>query len=143
MLLAGCGGGGRLTKQEYRQEVLRPQQTLGVEAGRLFFQLVGRPLPRATCAAKARRFHAALEQIVAQVERLKAPQEIAALQARFVREARVSVALVGRAAADVAAGRLACGQPLNRRIYGLPSTERAEAVLEELQRRGYVFGGGD
>jgi len=29
---------------------------------------------------------------------------------------------------------------MNRRIYGLPSTERAQAVLGEYAKRGYVFG---
>ena len=44
---------------------------------------------------------------------------------------------VGEAAADVQRDLLSCGQPLNDRIYGLPSTNRAELVLSEYQKRGY------
>jgi hypothetical protein len=48
---------------------------------------------------------------------------------------------VGAAADDVAAGELTCGQPLNQRIYGLPSTVQAQQAIDELERSGYrVFG---
>jgi hypothetical protein len=50
------------------------------------------------------------------------------------------VRAVGRADGDVAAGKLHCGSSMNRRIYGLRSTKRAEAVLRAYARRGYVLG---
>ncbi len=45
---------------------------------------------------------------------------------------------MGEAADEVADGELRCGQPLNDRIYGLPSTERAVRVIQRLHERGYV-----
>ena len=41
---------------------------------------------------------------------------------------------------DVQAGSLKCGMPMNRRIYGLPSTLRAQRVLEEFGELGYRIG---
>jgi len=41
---------------------------------------------------------------------------------------------------DVVAGRLHCGRPLNRRISGLRSSDRAEAVLRAYARRDYTIG---
>jgi hypothetical protein len=61
----------------------------------------------------------------------------AGLQTRFLAAARASVDEVGEAAADIQRGLLSCGQPLNQRIYGLPSTDRAELVLGEYRKRGY------
>jgi hypothetical protein len=111
------------------------------DAGRLFFELVVEPgLPRAECASRATRFHADLEQIVREVGSLRPPAEVQRLQDRFVAAARESVAAVARAARAARAGTLSCGRQMNSRIYGLPSTRRAEAVLRLLAKKGYVIG---
>lgn len=73
------------------------------------------------------------------VDTLRAPREVQSLQDEFVDAARESVAAVGQAAEAVEAGNLSCGTAMNHRIYGLPSTTRAEHVLEELGRKGYVL----
>jgi hypothetical protein len=80
------------------------------------------------------------ERLVDRVEGLSPPEEVAQLQRQFVDDARESIWTVGEAADEVGAGTLHCGRSMNRRIYGLPSTERAEAVLGEYAKRGYVFG---
>jgi hypothetical protein len=111
------------------------------DASRVFVKLVVDPgLPQPACAAKAREFHDELERIVDDVAALRPPNDVQALQDRFVSAAGESVATVGRAADEVAAGKLRCGTPMNRRIYGLASTRRAEQVLQDLARKGYVFG---
>lgn len=142
-LVVGCGGDDRLSKTEYEAAVLAIVRDLQPEADRLFFHLVANPYRRAECAAKSARFHEVLEQIVQRVEGLSPPEDVADLQRRFLGAARESVAEVGRAANDVRRGRLSCGQPLNHRIYGLPSTDRAQEVLAEYHRQGYFpfFGG--
>jgi hypothetical protein len=48
--------------------------------------------------------------------------------------------VLARAADDVAADRLHCGRPLHRRITGLRSSHRAEAVLRTYAKRGYTIG---
>jgi hypothetical protein len=145
LVLAGCGGGEQhLSKPEYEAEVLRIARELEPPATRLFFDVVANDYPRATCAAKKERFHGMLSEIVDRVEALDPPDEVAGLQRRFLAAAQGSVHAVGEAANDARAGRLSCGMPLNRRIYGLPSTRRAEAVLAEFQQRGYFpWYGGD
>jgi hypothetical protein len=65
---------------------------------------------------------------------------VADLQRRFVSAARESADLVGRAAGDATAGRLRCGRQMNRRIYGLPSTDRIDRMLIELREKGYIIG---
>jgi hypothetical protein len=62
------------------------------------------------------------------------------LQNEFVAAARESVAAVHDAGEDVEAGGLTCGTPMNQRIYGLASTTRAQRVIMELGRKGYIFG---
>jgi hypothetical protein len=137
MLFAGCGGNSRLSKAEYEAAVLSIVRELQPEATHLFFDIVANEYPREECATKTARFHTVLKEIVDRVEALRPPLEVVGLQARFLAAARKSVDEVGEAAADVQRGLLSCAQPLNRRIYGLPSTDRAEAVLSEYRTRGY------
>ena len=62
------------------------------------------------------------------------------LQHRFVSAAKESVRAVDIAVRDVETGKVSCDRPMNSRIYGLPSTQRAVDVLDELKPEGYVFG---
>jgi hypothetical protein len=140
----GDGGGDRLSKAEYEAQALSITRDLNAPASRLFSDIVTYTYPRATCADKTRRFRAVLAEVVERVEALRPPKDVADLQRRFLVAAEKSVRQVAAAAADVERGRLACGEPLNRRIYGLPSTDRAAAILVEYQRRGYFpFLGGE
>jgi hypothetical protein len=137
-----CGDAKRLTKQEYLQRInVIASGDDARKATRLFDDVViDPPLPRASCAARTRDFQRVLDTIVDSVEALAAPTAVAPLQRKFVAAARESIETVGHAADDVAAGKLRCGSAMNRRIYGLASTRRAEAVLREYAQRGYVFG---
>ena len=142
--VGGCNSGGsdRLTKSEYLQRMRAIEAGPAARnASRLFLRLVVDPgLPRSACAAKARRFHRSLNEIVTAVASLKPPIDVQALQNRFVSAAQESVDEVGRAAEDAEAGTLRCGTPMNERIYGLPSTQRAEKVLSEYAKQGYIIG---
>lgn len=144
-VLVGCNSGGgtkRLDKHDYL-DALRAIEASDTaqRASRLFFEVVADPsLPQRSCRVRTTELHDALGKIVGRVEGLRPPAEVAPLQRRFVAAARDSVRAVGRAAGDVDAGKLHCGRPLNRRIYGLRSTARAQAVLRELAGRGYVLG---
>lgn len=109
-------------------------------ASSLFFKVVVEPgLPHEQCAARTQEFQRTLEHIVDTVEALQPPAEVEQLH-EFVSAARASVAAVRQAAAAAEAGTLRCGPAMNRRIYGLPSTARAEAALQGLAKKGYVFG---
>jgi hypothetical protein len=110
-------------------------------ASRLFLELVVEPgLPQKPCATKARDFHAALDSIVADVEALEPPREVASLQQRFVDAAQDAVDAVDRAARDADTGTLRCGPAMNKRIYGMESTQRADDVVQELREKGYRLG---
>jgi hypothetical protein len=144
-VLAGCNSGGgakRLDKHDYLSALRAIEASDPARrASRLFFEVVADPpLPQRSCRVRTNELHDALGKIVGRVERLRPPAEVAQLQRRFVAAARDSVRAVGRAAGDVAAGKLRCGRLLNRRIYGLRSTARAQAVLGELAKRGYTLG---
>jgi hypothetical protein len=142
--LAGCAGGGRtrLGKQEYLRQIRAIEAShASRRASRLFFEIVvDPPLPQPICRARTGEFHRALGEIVDRVERLRPPVEVGRLQRQFVIDARASVRLVGKAATDVGAGKLHCGTSMNRRIYGLRSTRRAQSVLREYAKRGYIIG---
>jgi hypothetical protein len=152
-LLGGCGETDgappgqevaqvRLTHSQYQDEI---QTILRSEDSRLasslFFDTVANGYDTEECSAKVRRFHDRLGSIIRQVEDLEPPSDAHDAQRDFLAEAKESVRLVGVAADDVGKSRLTCGQPLNKRIYGMPSTRRAEDALATLEERGYVIFG--
>ena len=107
----------------------------------LYTELAGSAsLSQPDCADKARAFHGELAKLVARVDRLRPPRDVERLHEQFLDAARVSVAEIGRLADEVGRGKVRCGEEYNARAYGLPSTERAERVVQELGRRGYPLG---
>ena len=143
-VVGGCGSSEspRLSHDEYLQRLR--EITSGRAAGtasHLFIKLVVDPgLPTPTCGATARLFHSSVDEVISEVAALSPPTDVADLQRRFVSAARESADLVGRAAGDATAGRLRCGRQMNRRIYGLPSTDRIDRMLIELREKGYIIG---
>ena len=105
----------------------------------LYFNLVADRLPQDECIRKARVFDSELGRALDKVAALKPPSEVAELQDLFLAAANRSATQVGEAVEEVERGGLSCGRPLNDRIYGLRSTEQAQRVLEEFDRRGYDF----
>jgi hypothetical protein len=144
--LAGCSGGSdtrRLDKPEYLRRIRAIERSGAAQrAWRLSGQIAAHdpPLSRASCRARTKELDDTLDVVLRRVERLRPPAEVEPLQRQFVAAARTSLRIVGRAADDVAAGRLHCGRPLNRRIHGLHSTARMRAVLRAYVERGYTFG---
>jgi len=132
-VVGGCGSSEspRLSHDEYLQRIREITSDQAARtASRLFIKLVVEPgLPASTCGSTARLFHSNVDE-----------NDVADLQRRFISAARESSDLVGRAAADATAGRLRCGRPMNRRIYGLPSTDRIDRMLIELREKGYIIG---
>ncbi|HEY4349150.1 MAG TPA: hypothetical protein VGM80_16365 [Gaiellaceae bacterium] len=144
--VAGCGGGGgkHLTHAQYVTALHGiAYGAVAQDASRLFSRLAAGEVSAGQCRTGARRFARDIDRIVADVDALDPPTGAADLQQRFLVGARVSAGLIDKLAADVAAGRVGCGQSWNSRAYGLPSTLEAEKVLAEYQQRGYVFESGD
>jgi hypothetical protein len=148
----GCGSSSsqqRLSKSEYQQKLLDIERSQAArDASRLFSEIVlGDPVtgPKSlegrACAESARKFAASLHEIADSLALVKPPRDVEALQNRLLKDARVSVATVDEAARDAAAGRLACGPDMNKRIYGLPPTLRAEATIALIEKKGYVIFG--
>jgi hypothetical protein len=149
LILAGpvavaCGSGGpaRLGHDEYLQRMREIEAGADARsADRLFFELVTEPrLSEKSCLARVREFDGNLHNIVDEVASLRPPRPIQSLQDRFVSAARESVTEIDDTVKDVQAGTLTCGMRMNRQIYGLPSTLRAQQVLEEFGKRGYRIG---
>lgn len=151
--VSGCGSSSsqqqRLSKSEYQQKLLEIMRSQAArEASALFGEIVlGDPvtgpieLRGRACSKSAREFAGSIHEIVDSVAALKPPRKIEVLQSRFLKDAEVSVAKVDEAARDAEAGQLACGRDMNKRIYGLPSTLRAEATVALIEKEGYfVFG---
>jgi hypothetical protein len=139
-----CGGGTkRLEKREYIRQLRAIEDSGSARtAWRLYDNVVltQPPLPQARCRARTNELHRTLETIVDRIEQLRPPAEVEQLQRQFVAAARESTQVLGKAAADVAAGRLHCGRPLTRRISGLRSNDRANAVLRAYAKRDYTIG---
>jgi hypothetical protein len=150
-VLAGCGGsdggsgdgatggdGQRLSKRGYERAVARIVESRGVrEADLLFYRLAAGDVTPRECNAETRRFVRDVGNGIDAVAKLHPPAEVAGLQARFLVAARETEKALRRLAGDVSAGNVRCGPPWNRRAYGLPSTDRAVAILAEYARRGY------
>jgi hypothetical protein len=139
-----CGSGTeRLDKDAYiRQMRAIEDSSAGRRAWRLYDNVVlTQPqLPQARCRARTNELHRTLETVVERNEQLRPPAEVEQLQQQFVAAARESIRVLGKAAGDVAAGRLHCGRPLSHRISGLRSNDHAEAVLRAYARRDYTIG---
>ncbi|MBA2323897.1 MAG: hypothetical protein H0V92_07795 [Pseudonocardiales bacterium] len=152
-LLGGCGAGDAdrltqpsqpsgMTHDQYQQALYRiVSGDDSREATRLFFDAVATEYETKPCADKVDQLHKRLRSILVQVEDLHPPADAAGSQRDFLAAAQESVRLVGVAAEDIAHEQLSCGRPLNSRIYGMPSTARAEAALAKLKGLGYVVFG--
>jgi hypothetical protein len=153
-LLAGCGGTGgagsseqatsgdgpRLSKRQYERAVAEIIESQPVrEADRLFFKLAAGDVTAQECTTETRQFVSDVGSGIDAVARLNPPVEVAGLQARIVVAGRESEKQLQRLAEDVAAGKVSCGPQWNSRAYGLPSTDRAVAILAEYARRGYLM----
>lgn len=144
---SGCGGGGsrgeRLSKSEYLDRIRAVESgDRAREATDVFTKkaLSDPALPQAECAARARTLHADLEQIVDEIDGLRPPSEVQAIQDEFVSAARETVDIIGGLRDDVKDGKVRCGEDFNRRAYGLPSTARAQRAVEKLGDLGYRVG---
>jgi hypothetical protein len=150
-LLGACGSepatpqqetGPALTHEQYQQAILGILESEDMRtASRLFTDTVATEYGREQCSQKVRAFHASIQSIVQRVDDLQPPADAVDGQREFLDGAQESVRLVGVAADDVAKGDLRCGMQLNRRIYGLPSTARAEAGITKLEKSGYFVRG--
>lgn len=129
-----------LTREQYFAAVRSIVDGPGRRASGLFGVLVVEQPPR-ECAAAARRFEQALDEIVDATAALSPPAHVAGLHGRFVVAARKAVGGARPALARAQAGELACGDELNAGIYGLPTTARAEAILAKIEAKGYVIFG--
>jgi hypothetical protein len=131
---------GRLMPREYQRAITRIVSDTS-EPTRLFTELVVRQRPVAACSRLMWDFTGQVSRLLRRVAFLDPPPAVAGIQREFLRAARISSWRLQRIAGDVAAGRVRCGRDLNDRIYGMPSTERAERAIARLERRGYrVFG---
>jgi hypothetical protein len=132
------GGGPRLSKRGYERAVAQIVESREVrEADLLFYRLAAGDVTPEQCKVKTRQFVRDVGNGIDAVAKLRPPAEVAGLQARFLIAARGTEKKLRRLVRDVAAGKVRCGPEWNHRAYGLPSTNRAVAILAEYARRGY------
>lgn len=129
-----------LTHAQYQAaltEVVTSKDTRA--ASQLFLESVASDYQGEPCSEKVHALEKSLAAMVQQVVDLEPPPDAEDQHRDFLAAAKESVRLVGVAADDVADGNLSCGSALNKRIYGLPSTTRAEKAIEVLESRGYFI----
>ena len=131
---------GRLAPRGYQRAIWRVLSDT-TEPTRLFTALVVRRRPVAECSRLMRNFTGRVGQLLGRVAGLDPPPAVAGIQREFLVAAWSSWRRLEKIGGDVTTGRVRCGDDLNNRIYGMPSTERAERAIARLERRGYrVFG---
>jgi hypothetical protein len=134
--LTACGGtADRLSKPEYARRLQAIERSDEPSTGS-FFDIAGHDLPRSLCVSETRDLQRALQKIVDDARALSPPEELKSIHDELLLNAQQSVDAVGAAADKVARGELRCGEDMNRTIYGMPSTDRAEQALQQLARRG-------
>jgi hypothetical protein len=131
---------GRLTRRGYQRAIWRIVSDMA-KPTRLYDALVVRGRPVAECSRLMWDFTGQVGGLLDRVARLDPPSAVAGIQREFLNAAWRSWRRLEEIGGDVAAGRVRCGRDLNDRIYGMPSTKRAERAIARLERRGYyVFG---
>jgi hypothetical protein len=131
---------GRLTRRGYQRAVWRIVSDTA-EPTRLYDALVVRRRPVAECSYLMGDFTGRVGVLLDRVAGLDPPPAVAGIQREFLDAAWRSWRRLEEVGADVAAGRVRCGRDLHDRIYGMPSSTRAERAIARLERRGYrVFG---
>lgn len=133
--------GPSLTRPEYFEAVRAIVDGRAGDATALFNALVAGQLSPKECGQTAEEFGRVLDDIVEQAAALSPPAHVAELHEKFVVAAGKAVPDAQLVLARVEAGALACGEPLNEEIYGLPATKAAERVLSRIEAKGYVIFG--
>jgi hypothetical protein len=130
---------GRLSRAAYQRRIdAIVADTAGATA--LYDHLAGRRSVR-RCAQLMWSFTGEVGRLLERVAALDPPLVAAKIQRDFLAAAWRSWHRLERIAGRVAQGSVRCGAELNERIYGRPSTKRAERAIARLERRGYrVFG---
>jgi hypothetical protein len=138
---SGCRevAGARLSHDEYRAALQRLAFSSPAmrDAQRRFSELASGSVTASDCPRSARRFAEDVHVLIAVVARLRPPRDAEDLQPRLLAAARRSSEQLDDLADELAAGRVACGQPWNARAYGLPSSEVFQRVVDAYARRGY------
>jgi hypothetical protein len=143
VLLRPCtdsGSNERLSRDEYLQRLRDieawSRRTIRIAA---FFEIVTPGLPREACLARAQEFDGNLHDTIDEVASLSPPRA-SITPGQVCLSGERTIGEVDDAVEDVQSGTPTCGMPMNRRICGLPSTQRAQDVLGELRTRGYKLG---
>lgn len=129
-----------LTHAQYQDALHKVVTSADTRAATQFFsKAVASDDAGMPCSERVHGLEESLTSMLQQVMHLNPPPDAEAQQRAFLDAANESVRLVGVAADDVDEGRLRCGVELNKRIYGLPSTARAERAIQALEDRGYMI----
>jgi hypothetical protein len=137
LALAGCGNAAHsLSKPEYAKRMQQIENRDQAAPIRAYNQAVSPSVSAAACAADVRDLQRSLQLVVDHVRSLKPPPALASIHDDFVSNAQQSVDAVGAAAKRAASGDLHCGEEMNRTLYGMPSTDRAETALHRLADNG-------
>ena len=141
--MSGCGGDEDAdppSREDYQAAILRIVED-SAQPTSVYTDLVVERLAAGECEDLLSRFERQVDELVERVAALQPPEGVAVIHDEFVAAARESVERVGEARGDVEAGQLSCGDELNRTLYGMPSSERADRAIARLERRGYyVYG---
>ena len=143
--IAACGSGGgdqqsQLSQDEYQAAIQKILQDSTAPTS-LYTDLVVRPRRQKQCASMMRTFYDEVNGLTEQVAALDPPDDVAAIQQRFVSAASQSVDRVGEIRDQVEEGKVTCGRELNDMLYGMPSSKQAEQAISDLEKQGYVVFG--
>ena len=141
VVASGCGGSDEsLSREDYQASIADLVQD-SAEPTELHTELVLMPRSPEECTSMLAAFEEQVGDLVERVAELRPPAPVQDAHDDFVAAARRSVGRIHAVRDDVAAGKVSCGDELNRLLSGMPSARKAERAIARLERRGYVVFG--
>jgi hypothetical protein len=135
LLVAGCGGGGRLSKAEYQQKI----QAEGKTAQQALTKL-SKVTSLSALAQQVGAVEKAVERVADDLDGLKPPQDVEDDNATIVTALRTIDGLLKELRKAATSGDLGAAAKAGTAVQNTPEVKAAEQAIKDLKAKGYDVG---
>ena len=137
VVLAGCGGGGRLSKSDYEQKLQAEGRTLKSAFQGIDVSNTGN---LRDIGAKIGQLQAQLESAAREIDDLKPPKDAEVDNAKIAKALHKFADEFGKMKKAAQSGDPTQMQQIEREITNAPEVKEAVAATRDLQKKGYKVG---